>query len=216
MKSDVRHELSSAGELISVLLVEAHALRLAALRALLSGTPGLSVTAEARDLSTARSLVLSHRPDVVLVDGRMFAAADSEEVSALRRAAPESCVLVLTDDTSARLSGNEQANGCLSRDADLAELCATVISVLGARCSNCALRSHCLIPQLTVGLSRRERQVAIRVANGFTSKEVAADLGISPRTVNTYRENLARKLGASSAAVVTRFVLRTGLTEAGA
>lgn len=62
-------------------------------------------------------------------------------------------------------------------------------------------------------LSRRERQVAVRVAQGLMSKEIAADLGISLRTVHTYREALARKLGTSSAAVVTRFVLRTGLTD---
>jgi two-component system response regulator NreC len=60
-------------------------------------------------------------------------------------------------------------------------------------------------------LSRREREVAVRVAEGLSSKEIAAVLGIAVRTVNTYRESLARKLGASSPAVITRFVIESGL-----
>jgi DNA-binding CsgD family transcriptional regulator len=51
----------------------------------------------------------------------------------------------------------------------------------------------------------------VRVAEGLSSKEIAAVLGIAVRTVNTYRESLARKLGASSPAVITRFVIESGL-----
>ena len=72
------------------------------------------------------------------------------------------------------------------------------------------------VPQRAVALSRRERQVAVRVAEGMSTKQIAAALGIGTRTVNTYRESLARKLGASSAAVLTRFVLKSGLTDIGA
>lgn len=201
---------------MSVLLIEAHALRLAAMRALLSATPGLTVVAEARELASAHRLALDHRPDVVLIDGRMLSRGDAEDLSLLRRAVPDGCVLVLTDDTSPRSSRFEDAHGCLSRDADMRELCTTVVSLLGTRCSNCVLRNHCPVPQIAVALSRRERQVAVRVADGLTSKAIAADLGISLHTVHTYRENLARKLGGSSAAVVTRFVLTSGLTDSGA
>lgn len=198
---------------MSVLLVEAHALRLAAMRALLSATPGLTVVAEARELASAHRLALYHQPDVVLVDARMLTRGEADDLALLRRAAPDGCVLVLTDDTSPRPSRFEDAHGCLARDADVGELCATVVSLLGTRCSNCVLRPHCPVPQIAVALSRRERQVAVRVADGLTGKAIAADLGISLRTVHTYRESLARKLGGSSAAVVTRFVLRTGLTD---
>ena len=58
---------------------------------------------------------------------------------------------------------------------------------------------------MAAALSRRERQVAVRIAAGLGSKQIAAALGVSLRTVNTYRESLAKKLGASSAAVVTRY-----------
>lgn len=204
---------SSATAEISVLLVEEHALRLAALRALLSATPGLTVVAGARTLDSAHRLARRHRPDVVLIDGRMLGRGETGDLPALRSAVPDGCVLVLTDDELPRPRGLDEAHGCLARDADVEELCATVVALLGGRCTNCVLRSHCPVPQIAVALSRRERQVAVRVADGLTSREIATDLGISLRTVHTYRESLARKLGASSAAVVTRFVLRTGLTD---
>lgn len=196
-----------------MLLVEEHALRLAAMRALLSATPGLTVIAEARELVVAERLARRHRPDVVLVDGRMLDRGDAAGLPALREAVPGGCVLVLTDDEDVRRRGFDDAYGCLSRDAGVDDLCATVASLLGGRCADCVLRTSCPLPRIAVALSRRERQVAVRVAGGLTSKAIAGDLGISLRTVHTYRENLARKLGASSAAVVTRFVLETGLTD---
>ena len=196
-----------------MLLVEEHALRLAAMRALLSATPGLTVIAEARTYVAALELAHRHRPDVVLVDGRMLGRGDAADLPALRDAVPGGCVLVLTDDEVVRRDGFGDAYGCLSRDADVDDLCATVASLLGARCGNCVLRSNCPLPRIAVALSRRERQVAVRVASGLTSKAIAGDLGISLRTVHTYRESLARKIGASSAAVVTRFVLENGLSR---
>ena len=195
-----------------MLLVEEHALRLAAMRALLSATPGLTVVAEARTFVAALELAHRHRPDVILVDGRMLARGDAD-LPVLRDAVPGGCILVLTDDEVARRDGFDDAYGCLSPDADVDDLCATVASRLGARCANCVLRSNCPLPRIAVALSRRERQVAVRVASGLTSKAIAGDLGISLRTVHTYRESLARKIGASSAAVVTRFVLENGLSR---
>lgn len=198
---------------ISVLLVEEHKLRLAALRALVTATPGLAVVAEACEFLAAQQLALLHRPDVVLVDGRMLSRAGSDDLPALRRATPEGCLLILTDDTSERPSGLDEGYGCLSHDKDVSDLCTMVVVLLGARCANCVLGARCPVPQVAATLSRRERQVAVRVADGLTSKQIAVDLGISLHTVHTYRESLARKLGASSAAVITRFVLNAGLTD---
>lgn len=198
---------------MTVLLVESHALVRAALRALISAADGLTVVAEAASLTEAARLALHHRPDVVLVDGRALAPG-GEDLAPVRQASPDACVLVLADDALARLGPPRHAHGCVAPSASVEELCATVASLLGARCANCRLRTSCPVPRLAVALSRRERQVAVRVAEGMQSKQIAAALGIRVRTVNTYRESLARKIGASSAAVLTRFVLETGLTEA--
>jgi DNA-binding NarL/FixJ family response regulator len=60
-------------------------------------------------------------------------------------------------------------------------------------------------------LTRREREVLIGVAAGKTNKEMAALLGLSPRTVESYRESLIRKLGIPSVAGLTKFALDAGL-----
>ena len=65
--------------------------------------------------------------------------------------------------------------------------------------------------QAAAQLSVRERQVLGRVASGMTSKQIALQLGITLRTVHTHRENLARKLGTSSVAAMTRYALQHGI-----
>lgn len=197
----------------TVLLVEEHALVLAGLRALISATDGLEVIAEARTLAEAGELARRCRPDVVLVDGRVRAFAARVDLDDMRRAAPDACLLVLADDALARTGPPRGANGCVAPNANVEELYATITSLLGTRCAGCRLRPSCPVPALAASLSRRERQVAVLVAEGKQSKQIACALGIGLRTVNTYRESLARKLGASSAAVITRFVLKTGLME---
>jgi DNA-binding NarL/FixJ family response regulator len=60
-------------------------------------------------------------------------------------------------------------------------------------------------------LTAREREVLGLVADGLTSKAIATRLGISPRTVETHRENLMRKLGVRTAAALTRLAVERGL-----
>jgi DNA-binding NarL/FixJ family response regulator len=191
----------------SILVVAEHALVRAGLRALLDGTPGLTVAAEATSVSSAVKLARSHRPDVVLLDAPPAEARARAAIADLRRELPRACVLCLArgaDDLASELR-------CVPPDAGVDEFCTALSSVLGERCGACLLRPSCVAPRLAIALSPREKQVAVRIAEGMSSKQIAAALGVALRTVNTYRESLAKKLGASSAAVVTRFVLEQGL-----
>jgi DNA-binding NarL/FixJ family response regulator len=194
-----------------ILLVAEHALVRAGLRAVLGTTPGLAVVAEAAGLPDAAALAPRHRPDVVLLNAAPVAEADVAAVATLRREVPGACVLYLGDEDDLRAATGCTPLPCVPRNAGVDEFCTTIGALLGGRCAACHLRTHCPAPRIAVALSRRERQVAVRVAAGFTSKQIAAALGVSLRTVNTYRESLARKVGASSPAVLTRYVLEHGL-----
>lgn len=198
----------SAGE-ASILLVAEHALVRAGLRAILDGTPGLVVVAEVADMESATRAAARLRPDAVLLGAPPADGPARRALIALRRAVPESCVLCLG------ASEDSDELRCIPFDAGVPEFCAALGSVLGDRCGACLLRPRCPGPRVAVALSRRERQVAIRVSHGMSTKQIAAELGVRPRTVNTYRESLARKLGASSPAVVTRYVLENGLGNFG-
>jgi DNA-binding NarL/FixJ family response regulator len=185
------------------LVVASHALVRAGVSALVAEQPGLRVVADAADLESAVHVAERVHPDVVLHAG----AADAAAIATLRRALPRCCIMCL--DERGELA--EAGALCVRADADLGELCSMLGTALGGRCGGCAFRDRCPAPE-NVALSRREKQVALHVAHGKSSKQIAAALGIGLRTVNTYRESLARKLGASSAAVLTRYVLEHGLS----
>jgi two-component system response regulator NreC len=199
-----RRPAAQVGETTIVLVAE-HALVRAGLRALLNATPGFVVLAEGPDLESALTLASEHSPDVVLVSALPEAEADHHALGRLRAQLPDACVLFLGD------SGGGAAIDCLPNDAGVADFCDAVGALRGGACAACALRAQCPVPTLAAALSRRERQVAVSVASGMSSKQIAGSLGISLRTVNTYRESLARKVGASSPAVITRFVIESGL-----
>jgi DNA-binding NarL/FixJ family response regulator len=198
---------------LAVLLVEEHALIRAGLRSLIDATSGLTVVAEASDMAEALTLARTHQPDAVLVGASTLEQADDDVAPTLRSELPQSCFFVIGGDADKpELAG---AYRCLPRDAGMQEFCAAVSNLFGIRCDDCRLQTVCPVAQAVTALSRRERQVAVRVAAGLTSKQIASMLGLAIRTVNTYRESLARKLGTSSAAAVTRYVIESGLRDAG-
>ena len=63
-------------------------------------------------------------------------------------------------------------------------------------------------------LTRREKEVLVLVAQGYTTREIADRLGVSVRTVEDHRSHLMRKLGARNLADLTRYAVREGLVEA--
>ena len=190
----------------SILVVAGHALVRAGLRAILGSTPGLAVVAEAPDVGEATALAARHRPDVVLLDAPPASGA-GDSIAALCNAAPGACLLCLGDDDA-----DAAPIACVPRSAGVTELCDELDRLLGGKCTACVFRKSCQARRAQM-LSPREKQVAVHVAAGLSSKQIAATLGIGLRTVNTYRESLARKLGASSPAVLTRFVMENGLEE---
>lgn len=190
----------------SVLVVDDHALVRAGLRSLIQATPGLSVVAEAGDVRAALAIAREHAPDVVLLAARAARDADADDLPALRRLAPHTCVLVLGDD-----GDPADAHARLPNDAGVGELCSAVARLLGSRCHSCVARPYCATPRAAI--TPRERQVVVGVAAGLSTKQIAADLGVSPRTVDTYRESLARKLGASSVAALTRYAIENDVTD---
>lgn len=76
-------------------------------------------------------------------------------------------------------------------------------------------RSGASAPERPAHLTPREREVLARIAAGMTSKEIAASLGVSLRTVNTHREHLAKKLSTSSVAALIRYAIDHGITDVG-
>lgn len=211
---------------IRVLVVDDHAVVREGLRHVLSAAGGFVVVGEARTGEEAVALAAEHQPNVVLLDLSLPGMSGLDAAAALRARWPEIRVLVLSmheQDEYVIAAVRGGAHGYVLKDTGPAELRAAIRAVhdgagyfspavatrLGA-----AIRGEVTADSPGERLARltpRERQVLTHVAEGWTNREIATRLGISPRTVESHRESLMKKLSLRSVAELTRFALASGL-----
>ena len=214
--------------MIRVLVADDHSIVREGIRHVLVESAGFEVIAEASDGDEAVALAATHMPDVIVLDISMPGKNGLEAAAEIRRTLPEIRVLILSmhDHTQYALEAvRAGAHGYLLKDAGPSEMREAVRTVHGGD----SFFSPSIAQQLsaTLGgkpgadagkatldmLTGRERDVLAGIAEGRTNKEIAADLGISPRTVETHRLSLMRKLGIRSVAGLTRFAMETGLIK---
>ncbi len=206
-------------EMISVLVADDHAVVRAGIRHILESMPGVSVVAEASDGPSALQLAREHKPDLIILDVSMPGGSGLNVLSDLRRDVQGARILILSmHDDAEYIAESVRAgtNGYLLKDSAATDLRAAVRAVMngGSFFSSALSRPRVeAIAQQESPITKRERQVLVRVAAGGTNKEIAAALGISHRTVETHRESIARKLGISSVAGQTRYVIEHHLTD---
>lgn len=211
---------------IRVLIVDDHAVVREGIRHVLSTDEGLEVVGEASDGGEALVLVHRFQPDVVVLDLSMPGISGLEVVAQLRADLPDTKVLVLSihdQDEYVLESLRAGAHGYLLKDSSPAEIRSairrvfeggSVLSPDVARQLSSALqneRAQEERQQRIAQLSAREREVLVEIAKGATTKEIAGRLGISPRTVESHREALTRKLGIRGVAGLTRLAIDLGL-----
>ncbi|MGH7613811.1 MAG: response regulator [Gemmatimonadales bacterium] len=216
----------SAG-LLRVLVVDDHAVVREGLRHVLTAADGFSVVGEAANATEALGLAETARPDVVLLDLTMPGISGLEAAAELRRRAAGARILVLSmheQDEYVLAAVRGGANGYILKDASPAELRAAIrlvgaggeyFSPTVARRLAAAVRGETATESPRDRLHRltpREREVLALVATGRTNREIAGHLGISPRTVESHRESLMKKLLLRTVADLTRFALQAGLT----
>lgn len=203
---------------IKVLIVDDHPLVREGLRQVLA-LPGFVVVAEAGNGEAALAAVAAAGPDVVVLDINLPGDNGIVVAARLRERHPDVRILMLSvhDHPEYVLeSVKAGAHGYLRKDSLPEDLREAIRAVRAGRTAFTAAGTPAAepaVPVLTAAaqrldlLTRRERDVLIGVASGKLNKEIAADLGLSVRTVESYREALMRKLGIPSAAGLTRFAL---------
>jgi len=196
-----------------------HAIVRAGVRAVLASEPDVSLVAEAGDADAALAAVVEHRPEVLLLDWTL--PGDGRAVLAWVRAqAPGTRVCILSmhqDGATVREALGGGALGYVVKGAGIEHLVSALRAVAAGR--------RFLDPTAESGLTEvpaqdgdewerltpRERLVLRRVAEGRTNREIATELLLSPKTVDTHRTNLMRKLGVHDAQALARFAVRRGL-----
>jgi DNA-binding NarL/FixJ family response regulator len=208
---------------IRVLVADDHMIVRSGIRHVLESEPGFEVVGEAANGSQAVALAEELHPDVVVLDISMPDESGLEVAARLRGGVGGPRVLILSMHDNAEYvleSVRTGADGYLLKDTAATELRNAIRSVcrgesyfsppVASRLSAAVRGEHdAQLDQLT----GREREVLLGVARGRTNKEIAAELGISHRTVETHRESLMRKLQIRTVAELTRFALGAGIIE---
>jgi DNA-binding NarL/FixJ family response regulator len=211
---------------IRVLVADDHALVREGIRHVLDAEPGITVVAEAANGREAVELALEHRPDVVVLDITMPEETGLKAAARLRDLMPDVRVLLLSMHDQAeyvREGMRIGTQGYILKDSAGEELRAAIRAVHAGgtffspavvkRLTSAATVEAPAAAALLAVLTPRERDVLDGVARGLTNKAIAADLGISRRTVEAHRESLMRKLEIHNVAGLTRFALEVGLAQ---
>jgi two-component system response regulator NreC len=203
---------------IRVVLADDHVLTRRTLRLLLDAEGDVEVVAEAADhLATVRHLH-GHEPDVLVLDLHMSDGSGIETVRSLCARVPQTRIVVLTmaDDPSfAQRALAAGACGFVVKELSDAELVQAVRAAAAGEeyvSPTVAARLDALHRALTDNkLSPREVEVLRLIALGHTSVEIAQRLHLSPRTIETHRAHIHKKLALKTRAELVRYALRRGL-----
>jgi two-component system response regulator NreC len=210
--------------MLRIFLADDHAVVREGLKTLINAQPDMEVIGEAEDGSSAVHATTACQPDIVIMDISMPQLNGIQATARLKRASPHIKVLALSvhEDVSylqellhAGASGyvlkraaadaliqavRTVASGAVYLDPPLAE---KMVSRLGE-----PARTQSTTP--AAALSEREADVVRLIAQGYSNKEIAAQLGLSIKTVETYKTRAMEKLHLVSRVAIVRYAVQQG------
>lgn len=210
--------------LISVLLVDDHELVRAGIRSILGDIKGITVIHEATCGEEAVKWCRSHHVDVVLMDMNMPGMGGLEATRKILRQSPAIKIIMLTIHTENPLPAKVMqagAAGYLSKDTAPEQMVHAIRTVhVGQRYIGPEIAQQMALSQLEPetetpfsSLSERELQIMLMLTKGQKTHEIAEQLNLSPKTVNSYRYRMFSKLNISGDVELTHLAIRHGLFD---
>ena len=213
---------------LRILLVDDHRILREGLCSLLSREPEFLVVGQIGDGDSTLKTVRREPPDLIVLDVHLPDMSGIEVARRILAVFPEVKVIMLTSDHShesvheALLAG---VSGYVLKENASEELVRALRAVVAGQLYLCPEVSTEIIASYRRGqlpnisppgpqLSAREREVLKRLADGLRTKEIAERLGVSAKTVETYRHRLMEKLQLTSVAELTRYAIREGIVSA--
>ena len=204
---------------IKVLICDDHPLVLEGIRAVVETFDHIRVVGAVRSALAALALAETENPDVVLMDINLPELSGLDAIELFRERLPRTRLLMLSMHDSREYISTAVlfgASGYILKDVPPAE----IISAIEAVAANGTYFSTGVAEAIlekgqkqsaVVPLTTREQAVLLLLAQGRSNKDVAGELDISVRTVETHRKNIKKKLGISTTAGLTRYVIDHGL-----
>jgi two-component system, NarL family, response regulator NreC len=219
-RADPDHRDVTSPDTIRVVIADDHSVVRRGLRQVLDAEGGFDVVAEASDLDSARRYVRGHRPDVLVLDLNMPGGSSLPAIPEIRTECPETQIVVLTmqdEPAYARHALGAGALGYVLKEAAETELVEAIRrAAAGDTYLNPRLGARVAAeppPGPPDGLSDREVDVLRLVALGHTNGEIAEQLYLSVRTVETHRAHIQRKLRLGTRSELVRYALDHNLVH---
>ncbi|MDR7238330.1 response regulator transcription factor [Neobacillus drentensis] len=212
--------------MIKILLVDDHAVVRMGLKMLLNTNPEMEVIGEASEGNEGIKKALKLKPDVVVMDLSMPHGKDGlSATTELKKLKPEINILILTmhDDEEYLFRAIQGgASGCILKSAPHDELMSAIESVANGDAYLHPSATKRLMEEYLGGvkhdgndtynlLSDREKEVLTLIAKGYSNKEIAVQLVISVKTVETHKGNLMEKLQMKTRPELVEYAVRKGL-----
>lgn len=211
---------------LKLILIDDHAIVRDGLRALFNLQLDLEVIAEAGSIADGIAVSTRLQPDVVIIDILFPIGSGIDAIHALRSACQRARIVVLTvSDTPECLQAaiHAGADALVAKWQAYGVLLAAIRSSVSLNDERMNSLPSARNPGASAAgpqspfvrrLTLRERQVLLGVARGYTSKQIAAELNRSTKTIIKHRSNMMRKLSLHDASAVTRFAVAAGLLTA--
>ena len=213
------------GQPLTVILADDHAIVREGLAALCATNPGLQVIAQCSDGQAALELIVSEKPDFAFLDLHMPKLTGLEVIRKLRAAGCTSKLMILSisrDDSTVMEALRVGADAYLLKDGPVRHMLDAINFVRDGgvyvspllRGADLFTRSENKRPEDPLAaLSPREMEVFSYLVNGLRAKDIADLLDISPKTVDTYRASLMRKLNVHDLVGLVKFAIERNLTS---
>jgi DNA-binding NarL/FixJ family response regulator len=205
-----------------IMVADDHQILRQGLVALLGSQPDMTVVGQASDGREAVSLARDRSPDVVVMDVAMPNLNGIDATRQVLASVPSAKVIVLSAHGHQRMiaeSLRAGASGYVPKDSAMEELVEAIRTVmageryLGPKVASVLATEYLEAePRSGHALTPREREVLQLIAEGKATKEAAAALGVSVKTVETHRRSMMEKLALFSVAELTKYAIREGLT----
>jgi two-component system NarL family response regulator len=205
---------------IRILVADDHAVVRTGLISYLGSHKHLEIVGEAVNGLDAIAQARAVLPDLILMDLDMPKLNGLSATEMIHRKNPNIKILILSanplKDHWLRIS-KSGASGCLSKRTPMPELIETIKRIISGESKSMMLfpqqeaDSKSGIHKVKPRLSPREREVLVAITEGLSNKEIADRLGMAPRTVETHRERMTKKLNIRTTAGLTRYAIAEGL-----
>jgi DNA-binding NarL/FixJ family response regulator len=209
---------------IQILLVDDHTIFRAGIRVLLEMQPDFKVVGEAEDGAKALALVRELQPEIILMDIAMPGVDGLSATRQIKEIAPTAKIILLTQHENKEYiqpALKIGAAGYVLKRAAADELVMAIRSVhqgksfIDSNVTSTILADYCQTETNTsdTNLSEREREILVMLARGYSNRQIAELLKISPKTVDFHRARIMKKLGIKGRVALAQYALRHGLVE---